>query len=182
MKLNKNKVLFVAVLLLWIHTTSQPIAFSYNTFSEVTEKIDDIVVDDTNEFLEDIGFSESSNRYHIVNKYGYLGKYQFSYRTLKGLGYDISKKEFLSNPQIQDEAMVKLLKHNKRILENYISEWDGKIVNGVEITESGILAAAHLAGATGVKRFLNKGINKKDAFGTSVSDYMTRFSGYQLNL
>lgn len=182
MRNNKHKMLFVVVLLLWIHTTSQPTAFSYESIGEVTEYVVDNVVDETNQFLEDIGFSESSNKYHIVNKYGYLGKYQFSHRTLRGLGYDISKKDFLSNPTIQDEAMIKLLQHNKKILKNHISKWEGKTINGVEITESGILAAAHLAGATGVKRFLNNGINKKDAFGTSVSDYMTRFSGYQLNL
>ena len=63
-----------------------------------------------NEFLDAIGQRESSNRYDIVNQYGYMGKYQFGPKTLRWLGYDISKEEFLSNPSIQEEAMIKLMK------------------------------------------------------------------------
>ena len=63
---------------------------------------------------------ESSNRYDVVNGWGYMGKYQFGKRTLKNLGYDISKKEFLNSPHIQEMAMLDLLSHNKKILQSYI--------------------------------------------------------------
>ena len=51
-------------------------------------------------FLDAIGHRESSNRYDVVNGWGYMGKYQFGKRTLKALGYDVSKKEFLSSPYL----------------------------------------------------------------------------------
>ena len=61
-----------------------------------------------NHFLNAIGHMESGNRYNIVNKWGYMGKYQFGRSTLQTLGYNITRTEFLSNPQIQEEAMYKL--------------------------------------------------------------------------
>ena len=94
-------------------------------------------------FLDAIGHRESTNRYDVVNPWGYMGRYQFGRSTLKGLGYDVSKKEFLSNPELQEEAMLSLLKHNKEKLQKYIDVFDGKTINGIYITESGILAAAH---------------------------------------
>jgi hypothetical protein len=47
-----------------------------------------------NGFLHVVGHSESSNRYDVVNRLGYMGRYQFSYTTLKALGYNITRKEF----------------------------------------------------------------------------------------
>ena len=58
--------------------------------------------DELQRFLTDIGFRESGNRYGITNKWGYMGRYQFGKSTLKGLGFEVSKNEFLSNPQLQD--------------------------------------------------------------------------------
>jgi len=133
-------------------------------------------------FLDAIGHRESSNRYDVVNGWGYMGKYQFGRRTLKALGYDVSKKEFLNSPYLQEQAMLDLLNHNKKILNNYIEYWDGKKINGNVITESGILAAAHLAGPGNVKRFLKKGEEFKDGNGTKLTSYLTEFSGYKLNL
>lgn len=133
-------------------------------------------------FLEAIGHRESSNRYDVVNGWGYMGKYQFGRKTLKNLGYDVTRKEFLNSPYLQEQAMLDLLNHNKKILNNYIEYWDGKKINGNVITESGILAAAHLAGPDNVKRFLKKGEEFKDGNGTKLTSYLTEFSGYKLNL
>lgn len=133
-------------------------------------------------FLEAIGMRESSNRYDVVNGWGYMGKYQFGKRTLKSLGYDVSKEQFLNSPYLQESAMLDLLLHNKKILQKYIDKWEGKTINGREITESGILAAAHLAGPGNVKRFLKKGKEFRDGNGTKLTSYLTQFSGYKLNL
>jgi len=133
-------------------------------------------------FLDAIGHRESSNRYDVVNGWGYMGKYQFGKKTLKALGYDVSKKEFLDSPYLQEKAMLDLLNHNKKILEKYINYWEGKTINGKVITESGILAAAHLAGPGNVKRFLKEGREFKDGNGTKLTSYLTQFSGYKLNL
>lgn len=133
-------------------------------------------------FLEDIGHKESSGRYKVVNRYGYMGKYQFGATTLKGLGYSVTKKEFLNSPKLQEEAMQKLLEHNKKRLQKYIDKYEGEVVHGVYITESGILAAAHLGGAGNVRKFFRKGSNFKDGNGTSIVTYMEKFSGYKLDL
>ena len=145
-------------------------------------KIEPIEINQTEMFLNAIGHRESSNRYDVVNKWGYMGKYQFGRKTLKNLGYDISKKEFLNSPHIQEQAMLDLLEHNRKILQPYIDYWDGRKINGKVITESGILAAAHLAGPGNVKRFLKKGQEFKDGNGTKLTSYLTQFSGYDINL
>jgi hypothetical protein len=133
-------------------------------------------------FLSAIGFRESGNRYDITNTFGYMGKYQFGKSTLKGLGYKVSKKEFLNNPDLQEEAMLSLLNHNKEKLQKYIDVYDGKTINGIYITESGILAAAHLGGQGSVRRYFRNGKVFKDGYGTKITSYMSNFSGYDIKL
>ena len=133
-------------------------------------------------FLDAIGFRESSNDYTVTNKWGYMGKYQFGRSTLKGLGFKVTKKEFLSNPQLQEEAMMALLLHNKEKLQKYIDVFDGQTINGMYISESGILAAAHLGGQGSVKRFFKNGKVFKDGNGTKITSYMHKFSGYNIKL
>ena len=135
-----------------------------------------------NRFLTDIGFRESGNRYDITNTWGYMGKYQFGKATLKGLGFKVTRKEFLNNPQLQEEAMMALLLHNKEKLQKYIDVFDGKTINGMYISESGILAAAHLGGQGSVKRYFKNGKVFKDGFGTKITSYMAQFSGYDIKL
>ena len=141
-----------------------------------------IEINETEMFLNAIGHRESSNRYTVVNKWGYMGKYQFGKRTLKNLGYNVSRKEFLNSPHLQEMAMLDLLSHNKKILQSYINTHEGEIIHGTKITESGILAAAHLAGPGNVKRYFKKGKQFKDGNGTKLTSYLTKFSGYKLNL
>jgi len=134
------------------------------------------------EFLKAIGFKESGNRYDIVNRFGYMGKYQFGKRTLRGLGFKMSQEEFLNSPKIQEEAMYKLLQTNKKYLQKYINKYEGQIVHGVLVTESGLLAAAHLGGAGSVKKWFRTGKVRKDGNGVKITTYMERFSGYELYL
>ena len=141
-----------------------------------------IEINETEMFLNAVGHRESSNRYTVVNKWGYMGKYQFGKRTLKNLGYNVSRKEFLNSPHLQEMAMLDLLSHNKKILQSYINTHEGEIIHGTKITESGILAAAHLAGPGNVKRYFKKGKQFKDGNGTKLTSYLTKFSGYKLNL
>ena len=35
-----------------------------------------------------------------------MGKYQFGKSTLKGLGFNVTRKEFLNNPQLQEETLI----------------------------------------------------------------------------
>lgn len=147
-------------------------------------KVPEIIVPeikDHNKFLDDIGFRESSNNYKAVNQFGYLGKYQFGRKTLNSLGFEnVSNREFLENVSIQEEAMYALLNHNKKILRRQIQKYHGQTIHGIYITESGILAAAHLAGAGNVRKFFRKGYEFKDGNGTKMTSYMILFSGYNL--
>ena len=133
-------------------------------------------------FLNDIGQRESGNRYDITNTWGYMGRYQFGKSTLKGLGFDVTREQFLNNPQLQEEAMLALLNHNKKKLQPYIDIYDGKTINGMYVSESGILAAAHLGGQGSVKRYFKNGKIFKDAYGTKITSYMKQFSGYDIKL
>ncbi len=130
-------------------------------------------------FKEAIGFRESENKYKKVNSLGYLGKYQFGNETLRSIGIHDTEK-FLRSPKLQEKAFVALLSKNKSILKDIIEKYDGKVVDGILITESGILAAAHLGGAGSVKRFFKNNGKKyiKDAYGTSIRSYLKAFGGY----
>ena len=146
-------------------------------------KVEMPIVKNHSTFLDAIGFRESSNNYKAVNQFGYLGKYQFGRKTLNAIGFEnISNREFLANPSIQEETMLILLKRNKHTLRREIKKYVGKTINGIYITESGILAAAHLGGAGNVKKFFRKGYEFKDGNGTKMTSYMKRFANYQLNI
>jgi len=133
-------------------------------------------------FLYDMAERESSNRYDVVNQYGYMGAYQFGSQTLKNLGYKVTRKEFLSNPILQEEAMLKLLKANKHTLRRQIKKYDGKLVNGILVTESGLLAAAHLVGAGTVRKWIRNGKKYTDGNGVDLTSYLVKFNGYYLDI
>ena len=102
--------------------------------------------------------------------------------TLTTLDINVSKKTFLNSPELQEEAMHKLLLHNRKSLKRFIEKYEGTQVHGIHITESGVLAAAHLAGAGNVRKFFRKGYEFKDGNGTKMTSYMKIFSGYQLDI
>jgi len=161
---------------------SRPLALEVITPKVEAPKVE-LVAKNHDAFLEAIGMRESSGNYKAVNQFGYLGKYQFGRNTLNGLGYsNISNRKFLSDPSLQEQAMEDLLVHNKKVLRRYINKYNGKTINGIYITESGILAAAHLAGPGNVKKFFNKGYEFKDGNGTKMTSYLIKFSNYRLDL
>ena len=141
---------------------------------DIEKPIEDeiVIVKDYYAFLNDIGHRESGNRYGVVNKYGYMGRFQFGKSTLRTLKIKVDKETFLSNPQLQDYAMHKLLCYNQNKLKYYIDNFEGQIVHGILVTESGILAAAHLGGAGSVKRWFKTGKVRKDGNGVKITSYM----------
>ena len=133
-------------------------------------------------FKEALAFKESQGKYTVVNTLGYLGKYQFGKTTLQRFKiYDT--KAFLKNPELQEKAFIALCSVNKWILRRDIKNSIGKTINGIKITESGILAAAHLSGAGNVKKFLrsNGAVRFSDAYGATIQSYMKRFSDYDVS-
>ncbi len=133
-------------------------------------------------FREALAFKESRGNYFTTNTLGYLGKYQFGVGTLQLMGvYNVS--QFLMTPELQEKAFATNLARNKWILRRDIPRFEGKRINGVEVTESGILAAAHLAGAGNVKKYLRSGgaLEVEDAYGTTIAYYLKKFKGYDIS-
>jgi len=132
-----------------------------------------------NGFKEAVAFKESQGNYNVVNTLGYLGKYQFGRSTLKRFKIHDTQL-FLNTPKLQEDAFIALCSVNKWILRKDIKRNIGKKINGIKITESGILAAAHLAGAGNVKKYLRSNGSKRfeDAYGSSIQHYLKQFSGY----
>ena len=133
-------------------------------------------------FKEALAFKESQGNYTAINTLGYLGKYQFGITTLERFRIKNSEA-FLKNPELQEKAFAALCAVNKWILRKDIQRKVGTVINGITITESGILAAAHLSGAGNVKKYLrsNGDHNLSDAYGSSIQYYMQKFAGYNLS-
>lgn len=133
-------------------------------------------------FAQKMAYKESRGQLHLVNSYGYMGKYQFGKSALRTVGiYDY--QEFLNNANWQDKAFEALISRNKWELRKEIAKFSGKVINGIEITESGLVAAAHLGGAGSVKKYLKSNGKKgfKDGFGTSLSSYIKKFANYDIS-
>jgi hypothetical protein len=154
---------------------------------------------DSEQYLDSIAQSESSNKANIVNSLGYIGKYQFHDLALIDAGVVKNKseaskfrKKFINlskadrlkywTEEDQDQAMINLMNKNKYYLRNY-DEYIGDTINGIVIDWSGLLGAAHLGGQKNVKKFLssNGKTDFADGNGVKVSIYMKKFSGYNIN-
>ncbi|MFL9844798.1 peptidoglycan-binding protein LysM [Flavobacterium rhizosphaerae] len=134
-------------------------------------------------FKQAIGIKESQCLYRLISSYGYMGKYQFGKSALQSVGvYNTDK--FLHNPALQERAFKALLSINKWQLRHEIKRYSGTTIAGINITESGILAAAHLAGAQSVKNFLrsNGKVRFRDGFGTTLKSYLKSYSGYDTSV
>ncbi len=130
---------------------------------------------------------ESGGNYSTTNSIGYSGGYQFGPQALEQVGllkpgaskygavgmrdpanWTIpgGRDAFMSDPQIQDNAMRRLIDNNRRALTNM-----GLINESTpESVVNGMLAAAHLSGPGGVRKLLH-GRDSSDAGGASASSY-----------
>jgi len=161
------------------------IDLDYIVSSEAYVEIPNYVflINDYTGFKELLGFKESSGRYNRVNKFGFMGKYQFNLNTLKM--YKINDASyFINNAKLQERVFLINVQRNKWILRKDIKWFVGTVINGTKISESGIIAAAHLAGPGNVKKYLRSGgkDDKKDAFGTSISKYIKYFKNFDLSM
>ncbi|UMY65798.1 MULTISPECIES: peptidoglycan-binding protein LysM [unclassified Flavobacterium] len=130
-------------------------------------------------YKESLAYKESQGQYKLVNRYGFMGKYQFGTSALQSIGIT-DRSSFLKDPVLQEKAFSALCAKNKWLLRDEIMAYEGKIVGGVRITESGMLAAAHLVGAGAVKKYLRSNGKRRivDGFGTSLRSYLKRYGGY----
>ena len=163
-----------------VFVTSPSVGYDFNVIShKIPFTIKDFVG-----FKEFLGFFESGSDYKKINRLGYLGKYQFGRSTLKVLRVKKINK-FIDIPELQEKAFLMNVMRNKWILRREIKRFNGKKLNNILITESGIIAAAHLSGPGNVKKYLrNYGDDKfdlGDINGTKISDYIKTFKGYDLS-
>jgi integrating conjugative element protein (TIGR03758 family) len=153
-----------------------------------------------NAFLQALANRESSGNNQIVNPFGYAGLYQLGEAALIDAGYyrrdgtdandwigswtgkngNNSLSDFLNNPAGQTQAITDY----QTVLWNQITargldQKVGQTYQGVTITPSGLIAAAHLIGAGGLRRCLNGG-SCTDANNTTARSYMQLFGGYDV--
>ena len=133
-----------------------------------------------------IQFKET-NCADTINKIGCFSRFQFKESTLRCLGYqNITLSEYRKNKNIfpyslQKEAFFKLISANEKCLRYAIKYFEGKYIEGILITKSGILAAAHLAGVNSVIRYLYQNDDSvSDINNTKISDYMKQFSNFKI--
>jgi len=168
------------IMLMITPTLVAPTAYEQPEPIKIEPKVE--IINEMDLFLNDLGHRESGNRYDIVNKFGYMGKYQFGKATLRTLKIKVTKEAFLNSPDLQEYAMQQNLLYNKKKLQKYIDKFEGQEINGILITESGILAAAHLGGPGSVKKFFRSGKIMQDGNGVKITSYLKRFGGYKLNI
>jgi hypothetical protein len=141
-----------------------------------------------NRFINDLGRRESGNNWMSINLIGCFGEWQFAESTIHYLGFrQVTLKKFRKNPEIfppdlQRSALESLIKVNLVLMKDY-DHYIGETIRGVTITKSGMIAAAHLGGARSVKLFLTSEgkLDKADILGTRVSNYMKKFSFYDID-
>ncbi|MGK0324878.1 MAG: hypothetical protein ACJA2M_000122 [Polaribacter sp.] len=181
----KKFIFFTSVLLLFVNAISINTKLKENNTKAYPEFLEYNIPYLQNNFVafkQALAFKESQGNYTVINTLGYLGKYQFGRTTLER--FEIYDTEgFLQDPELQERAFTALCKVNKWILRKDIKRSVGKTINGIEITESGILAAAHLGGAGNVKKFLRSNGTKtfSDAYGSSIQVYLKKFAGYDVS-
>lgn len=159
-------------------------------------------------FLKALFQREAGKNTKVINYAGYIGKYQFGESALIDLGYYqadgtsendwsgnwsgkhgiASRGAFLDSEAAQDVAArewIALL--CKRMKKMKLDAFIGKTIKGIKITESGIIAGAHLKGFgnvkhPGVAQFLRTGgdTDAGDGLGTKVSHYVGLLADYEL--
>ena len=92
-----------------------------------------------------------------------------------------SKAKFLNGRKHQWKAInIMVDRHCNALRNRNVNEFYGKVINGVEITESGCVAGCHLKGAKHVLDFVKGKANAADAFGTKVGEYIKLLAHYDL--
>lgn len=105
----------------------------------------------------------------------YWGKYQIGESARRSVNLNnITWDQWKTNPEIQEAALRMWIDILYQQLKNDIKRYDGTILNGWSITESGIIAMAHNVGAEPVKNFLySNGKNvPKDGSGRDATRFL----------
>lgn len=124
---------------------------------------------------------------NVVNRYGYMGKYQFGSAALRTCGIRLTSRQFRRNPnlfpeELQDKTFLRFCVSNRNEMEPYIDKYAGRRIKNITITETSIVAASH--GGTGrVVAFLKSNGHRdpRDGNGTPISYYFKKFETTNVN-
>jgi hypothetical protein len=138
-----------------------------------------------NNFYYALGSYESGNNYHSVNTIYCAGRWQFCPTWIGGPGwgkYNGNVWGWTHHPAYQNQKMLDYTAGHWNSLvragaKNYLCQ-NRVSAHGerFKVTESGMLAGAHLGGVYGVERFLKTGYDSHDAYGTYITDYMAWYA------
>ena len=199
MKLGLHRSIFVAALMLAACTTT-PAPTPTPTPTPPTS------AGDFNDYLVALADRESSGNPSIENSYGYLGLYQMGEMALDDASwYEETSPDTLANDWVgawigdapsysvvsKDTFLGNTTGQNAAINSYYDRVWgyilyynlhnfEGNVINGIEITRSGLLAGCHLTGIGTLKNYLesNGASVSVDGYGTSIEEYLTLFANY----
>lgn len=132
--------------------------------------------------------SESEGNYRANNGIAF-GLYQFTKSRIATVATYLNEaipsiEWFLNDREMQDRFFLAHLELILAYIEKEkLLDFAGKKVTGknkypneATINIYGIVGGAHLGGEYGVKQFLKYNIDRKDKFGTYISDYVAKFS------
>ncbi|WP_395670400.1 calcium-binding protein [Phenylobacterium sp.] len=152
-----------------------------------------------------LGQRESGGDYGWVSHPGYLGRYQFGEEALSAVGFysghdgsgaiDFaggwtakaagfgvhSKAEFLASTSAQEQAVRDWYGHIRQDLADLgLDKYEGQTIAGVELSASGLMTGAHLAGVWALKSWLETGGSDvfHDFMGTPITEYISLFHDY----
>ena len=130
-------------------------------------------------FADSLGTIISNKKYDTIFENGSLGKYAIGNMCLKDLGFSPTeqfREEFLKDSLLQEECFRVICMMNKYRMRNYINKYEGIQYKQVEISESGLIAGAHLIGATTLKSWFTKKYNNDE-----VTDVIEKMKGFNLD-
>lgn len=153
-------------------------------------------------FYTALGMSESSGNYSSVNQYGYVGMYQFGELALQDAGFFVpgsqpatnnwvgtwtgvdginSLSQFLASPTAQNDAAQAYAATQWGYITHFgLDTYIGQTIDGVTITQSGLVAGAWLVGIGGLMKFLNSNGSTvpTDGNGTPITNYLSQFAQF----
>ncbi|OEU76301.1 MAG: hypothetical protein BA874_01435 [Desulfuromonadales bacterium C00003068] len=155
-------------------------------------------------FLAALRKMESGGNYKAVNTLNFIGAYQFGEAALIDLGYVRRDRDpydnnygggftgkngirsiddFLNNRAVQDKAAKAWMKIMWKYIEaDGLRRYAWRKVGDVQMTPSGMLAAAHLLGSGALKDYIraNGQSDFRDPYGTPLSKYINTLAGYDV--
>lgn len=153
------------------------------------------------QFLERLASHESSGKYNVVSASGtYLGRYQLGNTAFRDIGFkdndnhwtDLARllevydnDSFLKNEIAQEVAILYALRKDYLyVLTNGDDSRIGENADGVKVTTSGLIGAAHLVGAGAIHDAFSgekSWDETKDGNGVKATVYMEEMGGLDLS-